>query len=251
MGETAMRLSDIAQLVGRRGATSYLCKHGKHELEGLALGIQLPGIIDRGVERYNTTERALNRATGKTIAKHADWGSFMGGMGGAGDTPGQMGSSLGGKTLFSMISPILGAPGSAIGQRIQNAINPQPGLMDKVKEKALGTAFGALGTAGVDLLKDLASKAVAAVSNISSNSAREAILKSLKKEDIVLADADDKMLMESYHTMVRFAPTLSTDKNAVRSFLRQAVIAGSGPDFTSIKLLADSERAVTGGNKKD
>ena len=62
----------------------------------------------------------------------------------------------------------------------------------------------------------------------------------------MLSSADDATLMEAYHTMSRFAPVLSTDKNAVRSFLRQAVTSGSGPDFMSIKLVADAERAVTG-----
>jgi hypothetical protein len=80
-------------------------------------------------------------------------------------------------------------------------------------------------------------------------SAREAIISNLKRTDSVLMNADDKTLMEAYHTMTRFAPVLSTDKNAVRSFLRQAVMSGSGPDYMSIKLLADSERAVTGGDK--
>jgi hypothetical protein len=37
---------------------------------------------------------------------------------------------------------------------------------------------------------------------------------------------------------------LSTDKNAVLSFLRQAVMSGSGPDFMAIKLLSDAEKSV-------
>ena len=50
--------------------------------------------------------------------------------------------------------------------------------------------------------------------------------------------------------MKNFAPTLSTDKNAVKSFLRQAVQHDGGVDFMSIKGLADAEAAVTGRSYK-
>ena len=103
-----------------------------------------------------------------------------------------------------------------------------------------------MGTSGANLLRDIANKAMEAIGHGGQVAARQAILGDLKRSDSVLAGADDKTLMESYHTMTRFAPVLSTDKNAVRSFLRQSVMSGSGPDFISIKLLADSERAVTG-----
>jgi hypothetical protein len=93
----------------------------------------------------------------------------------------------------------------------------------------------------------MAQKAMAAAGSIGDQAARNAILQLLKTEDPVLSQADDKTLMEAFHTMCRVAPVLSTDKNAVRSFLRQAVTSGSGGvDFTTIKLLAESERAVTG-----
>lgn len=114
--------------------------------------------------------------------------------------------------------------------------------------KTLGKGIGEM---GVDLLRDMADKAMTAVGHAGDSAAREAIVTNLKSTDPVLSSADDKTLMEAYHTMTRFAPVLSTDKNAVRSFLRQAVMSGSGPDYMSIKLLADAERAVTGGNKKD
>lgn len=115
---------------------------------------------------------------------------------------------------------------------------------------ALKTLGGGIGEMGVDLLRDIASKAVAAVGNAGQDSARQAILAQLKRTDPVLSEADDKVLMDAYHTMSRFAPVLSTDANAVRSFLRTAVMSGSGPDFASIKQLADAERAVTGRSKE-
>ncbi len=115
--------------------------------------------------------------------------------------------------------------------------------------KAIESAGSEIGKSSVGLLRDIANKAMEAMGHAGDQSAREAILGDLKRTDSVLANADDATLMEAYHSMTRFAPTLSTDKNAVRSFLRQAVMSGSGPDYMSIKLLADAERAVTGGGK--
>lgn len=132
--------------------------------------------------------------------------------------------------------------GQELGER-QDAV----GLAGSAALKAFGSEVG---KSSVGLLRDIAMKAMDAVGQRGDNAAREAILGELKKTDSVLSQADDALLMESYHTMCRFAPTLSTDKNAVRSFLRQAVMSGAGPDFMTIKHLADSERAITGGGEK-
>lgn len=142
------------------------------------------------------------------------------------------------------------------------------GIGESIKRMMLGREFGerkdplhlggtaaiqtfgkGVGEMGVELLRDMADKAMSAVGQVGDDAARQAILANLKRTDPVLSTADDKVLMEAYHTMTRFSPVLSTDKNAVRSFLRQAVMSGSGPDYMSIKLLADAERSVTGGGK--
>jgi len=66
----------------------------------------------------------------------------------------------------------------------------------------------------------------------------------VSKSDELLATADKKSLQNSFNTMQRFAPTLATDPNAVRAFLREAATTGSGVNYNTIKLLADAERAV-------
>ena len=153
-----------------------------------------------------------------------------------------------------LASPLSGVS-SAVEETIKKRLVPQEFGQKQdplhIAGSALAKSFGsAVGTLGVDLLKDMASKAMAAAGSIGDQAARNAILQQLKRNDPVLSEADDKVLMESFHTMARFAPTLSTDKNAVRSFLRQAVMGGGGPDYTTIKLLAESERAVTGDRGK-
>lgn len=181
----------------------------------------------------------------KSIAIAPSWGDVGGQVAGQGIMAG----------LSSFLGPIAGAPGKAIASRIERAMSGREFGEIKDAPHQLGNAaiqaFGKeVGTMGAGLLRDIANKAMSVAGNIGNESARTAILQQLRKEDPVLQEADDKTLMEAYHTMTRFAPVLSTDKNAVRSFLRQAVMSGNGPDYVTIKLLADSERAVTGEKKE-
>ncbi len=79
---------------------------------------------------------------------------------------------------------------------------------------------------------------------LSLSPTRHKIFNALKKEDPDLAYADNKTLMEAYHTMSNIAPTLSTDKNAVKSVLRLAATSGGGLDYMTIKGIADAETAI-------
>jgi hypothetical protein len=79
---------------------------------------------------------------------------------------------------------------------------------------------------------------------------RKRLLETLCTSDAVIKDAiarhpDSKaMILEAYGTMTKFAPALSLDINAVRSFLREAVMGGSGVNYATIKNLVDTERAI-------
>ena len=76
---------------------------------------------------------------------------------------------------------------------------------------------------------------------------RERIFKNVIKQDPVVADverAHPGAAMQAYQSMRRFAPTLSTDPNAVTSFLRHAAQTGGSLDYQTIKGLADAEQSV-------
>lgn len=70
------------------------------------------------------------------------------------------------------------------------------------------------------------------------------VFSTVSKNDDLLAGADKKGLQASFETMRRFAPTLATDPNAVRAYLREAATSGSGVNYNTIKLLAEAEKAV-------
>jgi hypothetical protein len=63
-------------------------------------------------------------------------------------------------------------------------------------------------------------------------------------KDEVIAKADKNLMRSAYETMKRFAPNLAADENAVRSFLREHAIYGTGPSYAALKNLADAESSV-------
>lgn len=70
------------------------------------------------------------------------------------------------------------------------------------------------------------------------------VFQKVVNDDEMLQDADREMLQSTFSTMRRFAPNLAADPNAVRSFLRESATYGQGPNYASLKNLADAERAV-------
>jgi hypothetical protein len=145
---------------------------------------------------------------------------------------------------------VLAAPTlDALGEKVKDRLIPsnmQDRMLDEGASSFAKAVGKSTGDATVGLLGDLVSKTVSGISGIPRAMARENMFEQLQQEDDVLAQADPQSLQEAYHTMVRFAPTLATDKNAVRSFLREAVLYGAGPNVITIKQLADAERATTG-----
>jgi hypothetical protein len=86
---------------------------------------------------------------------------------------------------------------------------------------------------------------------------RQRLFESVVRTDPVIRDAlsrtphADKTLAEAFQTMVRFAPSLSLDVNAVRSFLREAVIGGAaGVNYATIKTLIETEKGLRAGDNR-
>jgi hypothetical protein len=139
--------------------------------------------------------------------------------------------------------------------------------LDDFLEKKAAAAGSAPFSMGAELLKGLAGGAAGSLvallagtlghsaSNIKNivvnDPKRRALLENLFKADPVIKDAlarhpDSKgMLLEAYGTMTKFAPTLSMDINAARSFLREAVIGGAGVNYATIKNLVDTEKSIS------
>lgn len=235
-----MQLENILQELAFHGQQRYVRKHAFAGLAtGLYTGARLPAHMKHLAERKHQLEDALNEASVRDLSgkiAHEETQTRTAAF------------DLG---LTNLLSAPLHGAASGISRTFERAIHPQEFGERKDPFHLLGQSaiqgFGRqMGASGANLLTDMMSKAVNAATHAGDPHTRAAILGELKKSDTVLSGADDKTLMESYHTMARFAPVLSTDKNAVRSFLRQAVMSGAGPDYMSIKLLAESERAVNG-----
>lgn len=261
-----MRLDRLVQMVEKHASERYARKHGF--VLPAAMGLSAGASINKGLDVYRNTRSKLDSAEHQTISERdaqksaGFWpqmphdASKSSGRGGSGLHMGAesaVGGGLG-KGLSDMaalpMSGLAGGMGQVMGKGLDRMFfgreyGERKDPMHMMGTSAVNSLGKGIGDIGAKLLQDMASKAMSSVGAIGQDSARKAILEQLKHEDPILADADDKVLMEAFHTMCRFAPVLSTDKNAVRSFLRQAVMSGNGADYVTIKLLADAERAVT------
>lgn len=162
---------------------------------------------------------------------------------------GSLGLGVGAGAATGLFGALSGeVPSKTIGYRINRGMH---GLMDRIQaDEAAGEAFAkSLGSSSAEslmgLTKDVLSKGYDSLKDtLMLSPTRKTIFNTLKKEDPILADTENKVLLEAYHTMSRFAPTLSTDKNAVKSFLREAATSGGGVNHNTIKLLADAEGTI-------
>lgn len=100
---------------------------------------------------------------------------------------------------------------------------------------------------GIDMLKN----------SLIVDPQRKRLFESVCRTDPVIHDALTRTpraaqtLAEAYQTMTRFAPSLSMDVNAVRSFLREAVVGGSaGVNYATIKTLIETERGLSSGDRR-
>lgn len=81
---------------------------------------------------------------------------------------------------------------------------------------------------------------------------RRDLLQKVLTTDPVLSDALQRSpsmtqnLLEAYGTLNKFAPTLATDVNAVRSFLREVVLGGGHVNYATIKNLIETEKGLHG-----
>lgn len=139
-------------------------------------------------------------------------------------------------------------PSDTISYRINRGMF---GLLDRIRaDEQVGEAFAKeLGSNSakslMGLTKDILSKGYDSMKDtLALSPVRKKIFNVLKKEDDIIGVADNKTLMEAYHTMANIAPNLSTDKNAVKSVLRMAATSGGGLDYNTIKGLADAEASI-------
>ena len=175
--------------------------------------------------------------------------------------PGDRGSMGNAKdiTMFSAINNLLGKGmdvtkpiSDVLGYKLYKTLFPGlQGMMERfaIPEEAFKSmATGATGEIGKTIAGGLG-KTVKDIMDRSKQVSyysprRQAILNSLRSEDEILGKLPEEKAREYYHTMSKIAPTLSVDKNAVKSFLRAAATSEGGIDWNTIKSLADTEKSM-------
>jgi hypothetical protein len=122
------------------------------------------------------------------------------------------------------------------------------GLLKRVKadETAANRVVEELSKSLTGRALDMFDSSVAGAKERARSPVRRAIMARLAKEDDIISHADPSSMLQAYATMAKFAPTLSTDINAVKSFLRSTAGHDGGVDPLTIKGLAEAENAATG-----
>lgn len=105
-----------------------------------------------------------------------------------------------------------------------------------------------VGGAGVLLLTDILRKAGRGLSQkLVHDSKRRDILRNVLMTDPMISSFEVQnpgLLLKVYASMVSVAPTLSLDRNAVTTFLREAAQTHGSINYMTIKQLAETEKAI-------
>ena len=200
---------------------------------------ELTKTAGRGGALFSAIKGALSKAiTGKNVEAIKNWivknplataGLGLGSLGMVGayelmDRPADTASYLIGKQTFPLLSRV--RADETFAEEFFKSLGKE-------------TARRSLNIAG-GMLQQGATAAQRALGKITQGN----IVNNLMKTDDIISRADPETINTALDTMSRFAPTLATDPNAVRSFLREAVTYGSGPDYATISNIAGAESRV-------
>lgn len=152
---------------------------------------------------------------------------------------------------MSLVSKPFSPAMSTFGYQLNRELNGGiEGTMDRIKADEM--VASSLVNRATDRMADIAEGIAKGVAKDTrkkfvDDPKRAQIFAQLVKTDDIIGNADKRSLMEAYDSMSKFAPTLSTNISATRSFLREAAQHDGGIDYMTIKGLGQAERAITGG----
>lgn len=176
-----------------------------------------------------------------------------------------------GLTPYDMLPSVIAGDlisGGLTGLTGQNVTGPSSGMIGKIvsrgmfpgtsgmieradiPENILSTATGRVGGAAGDIVGNRVTKLIGNLTKkrfdtLYASPRRQEILKTLHKEDELIKELPKQRALEAYHSMTKVAPTISLDKNAVKSFLREIAISPEGGiNWNTLKGLAEAESSV-------
>ncbi len=122
--------------------------------------------------------------------------------------------------------------------------------------EGIGSGVGqSIGGAGVSLLTDILRKAGRGLSQkLVYDAKRRDMLRTVLTTDPMLSAFEKQnpgLLLKVYASMVSVAPTLSLDRNAVTTFMREAAQTHGALNYMTIKQLAETEKAINESTGRD
>ena len=184
------------------------------------------------------------------LGVHGATAADSGGRGGPFSGSSYMAKLIGADTVGGAVNSLIGAPLSTYSYRANKSLNDGfGGLLDRVKadEAFASSLVGSAAKTTADVATAAVGDAIGALKKqFVDTPKRQEILAHLRKTDDIIGNADMNSVLEAYSSMTKFAPKLSTNLSAAKSFLREAVQHDGGIDFMTVKGLAQAERAITG-----
>lgn len=143
-------------------------------------------------------------------------------------------------------APALSTMGYRLNRRLNGGVS---GTLDRVKADEM--VASSMVNRATDRMLDITESIAKGIAKdtkkkLVDDPKRAQIFAHLVKTDDIIGNADKRSLLEAYDSMAKFAPTLSTNISATKSFLREAAQHDGGIDYMTIKGLGQAERAVTG-----
>ena len=208
--------------------------------------------IEGGLDRYHDTVHRLTDAAKEAGAVKNVKAASLPGMG---DLAGYLATSLLGNALGGVARGGMSAVGHGLGARLEQAVGPQHELGER--KDPMGMLMSSLiqgggkgfGEAGGKLLGTALSSGISGLGSMQARHQASQVFQQLIQSDPQISQAyheNPQQVQQAWDTITRFAPTIASDVNGARSYLRQAIMSGSGPDPHMIQMLADAERSVRG-----
>lgn len=230
----------LAHALPAAAATAAETKGSYKRLSNAAQGVRevtanYKSIIDRYesvlTKQANPGNQADTHARGGSVARSGFGKAFMRGA-----------SDVAGNVVSDLVSPTLRSYGGRVQRHFIPSSFERAGGADAMMESGLKEFGKQTGSAGAMLMNGILNNSINAGRDAMVNGpVRKKIFDALMMSDPVISRADPEMVLEAYHTMKKFAPTLSTDPNAARAFLREAVVHEGSLNFTTLGALAKAE----------
>lgn len=161
-------------------------------------------------------------------------------------SPVVLGGAVLGTGLLSLAEPMMEPVLEGFGQDVRRE---NVNLFDRARMDELAAEEFAktLGRNAGDSLSGMMGDVTQQTKNVAMRRKNRQLVEDLILNDPILQNATPEqadLLIQAYNSFAQTAPTMMSDPFAARNALREVMITGNGPDYATLKNMAEGERAL-------